>query len=316
MRIAILGRTRWLLDTAAALVAAGHRLVIVATAEAAPEYGVDPDDFAALAVSQGAPFYRSPDANDPDFVSSLQASGADVAVSINWPMILGREVCEALPHGILNAHAGDLPRYRGNACPNWAIINGETQIGLCAHRMEPGIVDSGPIFARRFLHISEDTYIADVYAWMNYAVPELLLEAVSRMSDGDFVPEPQEGSRVRPLRCYPRRPEDGRIDWSHDATSINRLVRASSRPFRGAYTWLEGKTSVTIWRARLGEHHHDVLAVPGQIMGRGANGGILIACGTGTIEIEEAEMADGSRLPAANRHRLMSWPASREATAP
>ena len=315
MRIAILGRTRWLLDTAAALVAAGHQLVLVATAEAAPEYGVGPDDFANLAASQGAPFYCSPDANDPDFVALLQASGAEAAVSINWPTIMGRVVCEALPHGILNAHAGDLPRYRGNACPNWAILNGEKRIGLCAHRMEPGVVDSGPIFARRFLPVLEDTYIGDVYSWLSDAVPELFVEAVSRMSERDFVPELQDWSGMRPLRCHPRRPEDGRIEWSRDAISIHRLIRASSRPFRGAHAWLEGQTCVTIWRARLAEPDHDVLAVPGQIMGRGAKGGIVIACGTGSIEIEEAELADGSRLPAANRYRLTSWPNLLEATA-
>ncbi|WP_293865654.1 formyltransferase family protein [uncultured Alsobacter sp.] len=308
MRIAILGRTRWLLEAAAALADAGHRIVFVATAKAAPEYGVDARDFAALASRHAAVFLDDPAINNPETVDVLRASGAEVGVSINWPTLIRQTTCEALPHGILNSHSGDLPRYRGNACPNWAIINGEERVGLCVHRMDPVELDAGPVFARSFLPLADDTYIADVYAWMATEVPALFLAAVSNLQRPGFVPEDQAALGVRPLRCHPRRSEDGRIDWSAPASHVLRLVRASSRPFRGAFAFLDGETEVTIWRARPAALDHDVLAVPGQIMGRGPHQGVLVACGSGVIEIDEADMRGGGRLPSANRFRLTPWP--------
>jgi methionyl-tRNA formyltransferase len=174
--------------------------------------------------------------------------------------------------------------------------------------MEPGAIDAGPIFARTYLPVTNNTYIADVYSWMHGVIPSLFVEAMIRLAEPGFSPIDQHALSARPLRCQPRRPEDGRIDWNCDARQIQRLVRASARPFAGAYAWVNGGRRVTVWRACLAELDHDILAVPGQIMGRGPNGGILVACGAGVIEIEEAEVEGGGALPSANRHRLTSMP--------
>jgi len=304
MRLAILGRTGWLLAAARRLQAAGHEIAFVATAEAPPEYTAAPTDFRELAKSVDAPFITDPDINAPQTLAVLREARADIAVSVNWPRLIRAEACAAFPRGILNAHAGDLPRYRGNACPNWSIINNEDNVGLCVHAMDPNAVDAGPIYARDRFALSDQTYIGDVYAWLDEAVPALFVTAVERAVDPDFIPEDQALSPLRPLRAHPRRPEDGLIDWSASAEAICRLVRASSRPFAGAFSHLEGSRRVTIWRARIARLEYDLAAVPGQIMGRGPDGGVLVACGTGALELEDAQMDDGSALPAANRYRL------------
>jgi UDP-4-amino-4-deoxy-L-arabinose formyltransferase/UDP-glucuronic acid dehydrogenase (UDP-4-keto-hexauronic acid decarboxylating) len=306
MRIAVLGRTNWLLDSGVRLYESGHEIVLVASAHASPEYRVGPSDFAKFATMAGAVFLKEPDLNSHDVIAVLRASAADIGISVNWPRLIGDEACAAFPGGILNAHAGDLPRYRGNACPNWAIINGEEFVGACVHVMDPPAIDAGPVFSRRRLALNEGTYVTDVYAWLDSTFPEMFSEALSRVLDPAFAPEDQTRSSLMPLRCHPSRPEDGLIDGRAPADRIARLVRASSRPFSGAYSFLEGETRATIWRARVAQLAHEVAAMPGQIMSRSTQGGGLVACGEGVLEIEEAELATGSPLPTANRYRLQT----------
>jgi UDP-4-amino-4-deoxy-L-arabinose formyltransferase/UDP-glucuronic acid dehydrogenase (UDP-4-keto-hexauronic acid decarboxylating) len=304
MRIAIIGRTQWLMDTANALVREGHRIALVATSTGQPEYKVQATHFADLAVRCGASYHFEPDVNAPAFASALRESRAEIGISVNWPKIIRGSAIAALPRGILNGHAGDLPRYRGNACPNWAILNGESHIGLCVHAIEDGKLDSGPVYVRRLMPLDDETYIQDVHDWMDEALPGMFVEALARCEDVEFTPQDQIASGLMPLRCYPRRPADGQIDWQQPAGRIARLVRASARPFAGAFSFLEQQTKVTIWRARVADDGGDYCAIPGQIMGRGARGGVLVACGTGTLEIEQAELADGRTLPVANSYRL------------
>lgn len=310
MRVAVLGRTHWLLASAAAIVAQGHEIALVATAKAAPEYRASEADFAAFAQAQSAPFFASPDVNAKDFIETLRATEADIAISVNWPTLIRRDACESIRYGILNAHAGDLPRYRGNACPNWAILNAEPHVGLCVHAMDPDTLDAGPVYARDQLELDSNVYIADIYSWLDQAVPRLFAKAVANVGIPGFVPEDQTAAGVRPLRTHPRRPEDGLIDWRSSAGAITRLVRASSRPFAGAFTYLEGKDRVVIWRASVADMDHDVAAVPGQILGRSANGNPLVASGAGIVEIEEGICASGRPIPAGNRYRLKTEDAS------
>jgi len=109
------------------------------------------------------------------------------------------------PLGILNAHGGDLTRYRGNACQAWAILNGEERIGLCVHKMQGGELDSGDIITRDYLPIDYTTKITKVWDWMTERVPILMLEAVEQLSkDSSYVLEQQSADPQDALRCYPR----------------------------------------------------------------------------------------------------------------
>src|SRR5262245_61330327 len=132
MRLAVLGRTHWLLNSAEHCIAEGHEVVLVAS----PEYRAKETDFKRLALRLEVPFYLAADINSEEFVNVLRSSRANVAISVNWPVLVRHAACAALPHGILNAHAGDLPRYRGNACPNWAILRGEPHVGVRVHAMD------------------------------------------------------------------------------------------------------------------------------------------------------------------------------------
>jgi len=191
--------------------------------------------------------------------------------------------------GILNAHGGDLPKYRGNACQAWAILNGEKRIGLCIHRMIGGELDSGDIIARDYLAIDHDTKVTRAWDWMMHRTPELMVEAVTRLSsDPSYVLERPSKDPKDALRCYPRKPEDGRIDWHQPALNILRLINASNKPYAGAFCDYDGDKLI-IWDAELVNDDEVFCAAPGQvtIIGKGI---VEVACGYGKLRLLEIEM--------------------------
>ena len=286
MRIAILGRNGTLLTAANSLVDNGHEVLLVGTCRAEAHHSADERAYEEFAKSVGADFFVDANINKPSRVAQLRAAQCDVSVSANWLSIVQRPACEAFTHGILNLHAGDLPRYRGNACPNWAILNSETHIGFTIHSMDPGSLDSGPILLRDKYQLTSASYIGDIHAWIEERVPSMVVEAVRSIEDGTAIFEQQSKNQSEWLRCYPRRPEDSRVDWGDSSKAIYRLVRASSRPFSGGFCTLEGERRVTIWRAELAEHKGDFLAVPGQVLSR-VEGDPMIACGEGLLRLTE-----------------------------
>ncbi len=290
VRFALIGRSEWLFDAGKSLLGRGHELALVVTAREAPEYRVKEADFKELAASCGCPFLHTGAINSPASLRFIEgAAPIDIGISINYPGILSQEVLDKFPHGVLNAHGGDLPRYRGNACQAWAILNGETHIGLCVHRMLGGELDSGDILARVRLPLLEATRIGEVQAWMAVEIPSLMVLALERLeANPEFTLETQSTSPIPPLRCYPRRPEDGRIDWASPALHLVRLVNASSEPYPGAWCLLEGEPFV-VWRAECLEDGEQFCAIPGQVASyNGATGSLAVCTGEGKLLILEA----------------------------
>ncbi len=305
MRIAIIGRTEILYDTALQLLDRGHEIVSVLTAKEAPEYTRTADDFRDLAAGLSVPFANS--AKILDYRAFLRDAGAEIAVSINYSGIIPSEIISLFSLGVLNAHGGDLPRYRGNACQAWAILNGESRVGLCIHKMIPGELDNGDIIARDYLPINLKTKVTSVWDWMVRRTPGLMIEAVDHLaSDPGYFIERQSTDRQDALRCYPRRPEDGRIDWSKSADAVLRLINASSRPYAGAFCDLEG-TKVIIWDAEPLDDGEIFCAIPGQVTAIGEIH-VDIACGQGKLRINEIEsegqVSPPSRLIRSIRKRL------------
>src|SRR6476661_10977720 len=177
LRVAVLGRTHWLFDAAQAVAARGHEIVLIGTAQASPEYLKGERDFVALAGQLGCPSFVSSRLSSPEINAMLAAAQADVAISMNWPGLIGPDTLTLFPMGVVNAHPGDLPRYRGNACPNWAILNGERSVVLTLHRMSAEL-DAGPVLARVPLPIDERTYIRDVYAMLTEAIPAAFADLI------------------------------------------------------------------------------------------------------------------------------------------
>lgn len=289
MKIAILGRSDTLWEVCRILAESDHEIVGIVSGKEAPEYTRTVDDFRRLAFEYDVPFCG--EINVRKMEEMLRQVNADIGVSVNFPSIIPQPIIDLCPLGILNAHGGDLPRYRGNACQAWALINGEPRIGLCIHKMIGGELDSGDIIEREFLATNIDTKISDVLQWMALRTPHLFLSAIAKLLvDPDYVLERQSGLRCDVLRCYPRRPEDGRINWSNSAESIVRLINASGPPYPGAFSTLDGEV-VNFWEASLVDDRERFLAVPGQVIEiNKILGYFTVATGAGKIDISHSSV--------------------------
>ena len=243
---------------------------------------------------------KTPKINEEEIITNILSLGEiDLAVSINYSGVISQKVINLFRFGLLNAHGGDLPKYRGNACQAWALINGEKKIGLCIHKMIGGELDSGPIISREYFNVDINTRIGQVYDWIESETPKLVLQSVNEIKKNkDFVLEYQSLNPSDSLRCYPRNPSDGKIDWGKSNEDILRLINASSEPFSGAFTSLN-EQKVIIWRAEIYENDENYLAVSGQISTiNKTDGSIIVICGLSKLRITEIEI-DGQRgLPA------------------
>ncbi len=302
MKIALLGRTKSLLDVANMMHTAGHEIKIIITSKAAPEYSAKEEDFRRFASENNIPCFSG--VKIASLHNEIIQSGAQIGLSVNYPSILTEDTINLFRFGILNAHGGDLPRYKGNACQAWALLNGEKQIGLTIHKMVGGVVDSGAIVAKELYPISHSTRIKEVLDWMEERIPELFLESVKtiNLEPIDYV-SPGLEKKPSGLRCYPRRPEDARVDWQLDPLKIIRLINASSEPYSGAFCFLEKLHKMTIWRAELYDANEEFFAFAGTVIKiEGSN--IIVACKGGAIRITSYDFID---LEEQQRHDLIKF---------
>ena len=293
MRVALLGRSELLLKIGEAIIVRGHTIAVVATGKPAPEYEVGLRELESAAKGWNSTFI--PRVDSEVVAGCLAQSDIDVGVSVNYPAILTSRAIDACRLGILNAHGGDLPRYRGNACQAWAIVQGESHVAVCVHRMVPDRVDEGDILGRRYFPLLPESKIGDVYRWMEEVIPKMFAEILNELErDSHFILERQSEDPRDSLRCFPRRPEDGRISWNLQPIEIVRLVNASGPPYAGAYCEIDNRR-VIVLTASIAQDLTPFLAVPGQVIAL-TKDSVTVACKEGAVEIQEAQLEDGTAL--------------------
>jgi len=296
LKIVALGRTQMLYEAIRRLHSDGHQIPLIVTAREAPEYTRNAEDFRELAQGLGAHFLLAENTHGDDLTAILQDLRPDIGISINWPNLIRRPTIDQFRHGIINLHPGDLPAYKGNACPNWALIRGEPRLTLCLHLMDPERLDAGPIVAKRHLPATVDTRIGEFYEFWLATAPLMFAEAVGALAATDCLTTVQQEGEG--FRCFPRRPEDSEIDWRSDGLNIVRLINASSEPFSGATTWL-GPQRLRLWRARF-EATDNYVAVPGHVARRVRNQGeVAVTSGCGLVWLQSVSGDDGVRRNAA-----------------
>ena len=287
MRTAIIGRTEILYETVELLLNHGFKIPLIITSKEAPEYTKTSKDFEELTKKIGAKYIYTNRLDECK--EEIEKADCKIAVSLNYSSIISQDVIDLFPLGVLNAHGGDLPRYRGNACQAWAILNGEDKIGLCIHSMIGGEVDSGNIIDREYLNIDVNTKVTQCWEWMAQRIPEMFLSSVKKLQkDPSYVLEVQSKDQKDALRCYPRIPEDGKIDWNKPNIEILRLINASNKPYAGAYCFYEDKKLI-IWDTELFEDDEIYLAEVGQIASVNEDGSIVVIASNGKLKIKTIE---------------------------
>lgn len=237
MRVAVLGRTKELYNSIDKIIENGDEVVLIGTCKAAPEYEIKESDFKNKAKELNIPFFNSSRINNSEIIELMKSVHADVALSVNWLTIIKHDAIGCFRYGILNAHCGDLPKYRGNACPNWSILKGDTSYAISIHYMEPDELDSGDVILKKYYPINENTTISDIYSNMEAEIPNLFCEALTLLKKGMGSGEKQSKDVVESLRCYPRIPTDSYIDWNGTCDQIMKNIKASTHPFQGAFCY-------------------------------------------------------------------------------
>lgn len=180
-----------------------------------------------------------------NYLQYLQQWKPDLLLALGWYYIIPRKARESVPVGCVGIHASLLPKYRGGAPIPWAIISGEKETGVTFFYFGEG-VDDGDIIAQKRFSITPQDNVATVYEKATSTSIEILREFLPKLAD-DTAPRIQQDHNQ--ATYFPQRsPEDGLIDWSWDAKRIRDFIRAQTRPYSGAFTYLEGKR-ITIWDA-------------------------------------------------------------------
>ena len=281
-----IGRSRYLYDGIKYLLSKGYTFKAIVTEEAYEEYDIKHTDFENLANKAGAAFFMVKSVNNEELIKLVKDNKVRVAISVNWKYTIPKNFLDLFECGILNFHLGNLPDYKGNATVNWTIINGESYINGNIHKMDPEL-DAGDVIARKAIPISSETYIAEVLKQAEGDVPALYEEAIKKVL---VQPDAYEvKGTLRGSRCYPRLPEDSRIDWNQPAENVCRLVRASSHPYKGAFSFLNDE-KIIIWKAKAVMPPDKFFAIPGHVVALNkANNSIMVACTEGLLEVQEIE---------------------------
>jgi methionyl-tRNA formyltransferase len=215
---------------------------------------------------------------------------ADVAVVIAYGRILPWEFLTAYPFGAVNVHFSLLPKYRGAAPVNWAIVNGEAATGVTTIQMDAGL-DTGPVLLQEKIAIRPDETSVDLLDRLAHLAPDVLSRTLAALES--IVPQPQNDAEATFAPMLTR--EDGRIDWSMNANDIVNRVRGF-QPFPMAWTTFHGK-HLTIWKATRWTCDQPA-AVPGAIVNAEGDE-MVVACGDGTLlRIHELQPEGKRRMSA------------------
>ena len=230
-----------------ALLDGGVDVKLVVTHEDDPKETVFFSSVRELAQSRGLEVATPADANDAGFVKRLRSIAPDFLFSFYYRKMLSPEVLAVAKRGAFNMHGSLLPKYRGRAPVNWAVLKGEHETGATLHEMvaKP---DAGRIVGQQAVPIGEDDLAVDVFARVTAAAEATLRRELPKLLDGTATLSPQDLSKGSYYGG--RKPEDGRIDWTQPAKAIHDLVRAVSPPYPGATTRVAGQ-QLRVLRTRL-----------------------------------------------------------------
>ncbi len=292
LRTVFMGTPDFALQTLQALIDAGCNLVGVYTQPDRPKgrgKQLAAPPVKELALKHDIPVYQPLKLRQPEAVAELETLAPDLIVVVAYGQILPKSVLDIPRHGCINVHASLLPKYRGAAPINKAIIDGETETGITTMYMDVGL-DTGDMLIKKSLSIGPQESAGELHDRLAGLGRETMEETLQQLCDGTLQREVQDDDQSTYASMMKK--EDGRIDWSRTSVEVHNQVRGLD-PWPGAYTSLNGellKLAKTSPEAADG-------GKPGTVVSADKNG-VLIACGSGTLLIKELQLAGRKRLAA------------------
>ncbi len=286
MRLVFAGTPEFAALALQAIVAAGHDVALVLTQPDRPAgrgMALQPSPVKKLALERGIEVFQPLSLKDAEAQARIAAVGAEVMVVAAYGLILPQTVLDLPRFGCLNIHASLLPRWRGAAPIQRALLAGDAETGVCIMQMEAGL-DTGPVLLREAFPILPDDTSATLHDRLAALGARLVVEALGKLP---LPATPQVLEGVTYAQKIGK--AEAQVDWSQSAAELDRHIRAFN-PFPGAQAQFGGQT-VKLWRAAPVEGSGE----KGQILQVDRNR-VVVACGSGALAVSELQKAGGKRL--------------------
>jgi len=295
MKIVFMGTPEFALPTLKRLVASEHEILAVVTQPDRPKgrgRGLAASPVKQFAVEAGIPVLQPEKCRAPEFVQVLRELAPDLTIVVAFGQILSAEVLEAPRLFSMNLHSSVLPRYRGAAPINRAILNGDRETGITTMKMDTGL-DTGDILLIRRVPIAPDDNAKTLHDKLAEVGAGLVMETLESLAAGTLKSTPQDDAQAT---LAPKlKKEEGDIDWSEDAERIHNLVRGLF-PWPGAYTFYAGRRLMLCQSAVApGEAGEE----PGRVV-RASPQGIEVATGSGRLVISALKPEGKNEMTAAS----------------
>lgn len=243
------------------------------------------------ALAQGLTVYQPQKVKTPEFVELLHELHPELIVVAAFGQFLSKEFLELPKYGCINVHASLLPKYRGAAPIQYAIIKGEKESGVTIMQMDIGM-DTGAMLDKVVVPIEENTTMGELHDALREQGATLLLQVIDKIAAGTAVAEPQDEAQATYATLLDRSMEH--IDWSKTAQEVHNLIRGFN-PAPSTFTKLPNGKSLKIWGSKMTDKSS--AAAAGTVIETGKHS-FFVACGEGVLEITEVQPESKKRMPA------------------
>mgnify|MGYP000148069836 FL=1 len=243
------------------------------------------------ALEQGLTVYQPQKVKTPEFVELLHELQPEMIVVAAFGQFLSKEILELPKYGCINVHASLLPKYRGAAPIQYAIIKGEKESGVTIMQMDIGM-DTGAMLDKVVVPIAENTTMGELHDALREQGAALLLQVIDKIATGTAVAEPQDDAQATYATLLDRSMEH--IDWSKTAQEVHNLIRGFN-PAPSTFTKLPNGKSLKIWGSKMTDKSS--AAAAGTVIETGKHS-FFVACGEGVLEITEVQPESKKRMPA------------------
>lgn len=291
MRVIFMGTPDFAVGTLEEIIKAGHEVALVVTQPDKPKGRGNAVQFTPVkecAIAHDIPVFAPKKIRESDNIEYLRKFEPDIIIVAAFGQILPKAILDMPKYGCVNVHASLLPKYRGAAPIQWAVINGDEVSGVTTMRMNEGL-DTGDMIAKRELRLAEDETGGSLFDKLADLGAKLCVETMEMIENGTAVYTPQDSEAATHTSMI--RKEMGDISWNRSAVDIERLIRGLN-PWPSAYTHLDGKT-FKIWKAQIiseGTEYN-----PGCIVKVGKNE-LWVQTGEGILSLLEVQIEGKKRM--------------------
>lgn len=291
MKVLFMGTPDFAVGTLEELVKSRHEIAGVVTQPDKPKGRGKAMQFPPVkevAVRENLPVYQPRRVRDPEFIKILKEINPDVIVVVAFGQIIPQEIIDLPKYGCINVHGSLLPKYRGAAPIQWAVIDGEKESGVTTMQMDAGL-DTGDMLLKTVVPLEKEETGGSLFEKLSKAGADLLLETLEKLEEGGIVPEKQGESPTPYAKMLTK--EMGDLDWNKEAVLLEQLIRGLN-PWPSAYTHLNGKT-LKIWSAQVEER--DTEEKPGTVVEVNKKE-LKVQTGKGILSLKEVQIEGKKRM--------------------